>query len=74
MFVVSFSKRLLGDIEGGYHCGGRGKVNLSYFYGDGFDTRLDGVITLATFNFYLSAGRYFRSTEDLSDATDLVSA
>ena len=74
VFVVSFSKRRRGDVEGGYHCGGRGKINRSYFYGDGFDTRFDGVRTLATLSFYLSAGRYFRSTEDFREATDLVSA
>lgn len=74
MFVVSFSKRLRGDVEGGYHCGGKGKVNRSYFNEDAFEPLLDGVITFATFNFYLSVGKYFKSTEDLREATDLVSA
>ena len=75
MFVVAFSNRRRGEVEGGYHYGGNGRVNLSFFDGgDGLEPRLEGVRTLETLSFCFSGFRYLRSTEDFSEATDLVSA
>ena len=74
MLVVSFSNLRRGEVEGGYHYGGRGRVNLSFFDGEGFEPRFEGVRTVDTRAFCYSGFRYLRSTEDFREATDLVSA
>jgi hypothetical protein len=72
VFVASFSKRRRGEVEGGYHYGGKGRVNRSFLDGEGLEPRFEGVRIVETLAFCFSGFRYLRSTEDFREATDLV--